>query len=650
MRFPWSRRASASGTGESGGSAGGIAADGALRFGVSARPNLEAVGRGIALRDIAYTLDELDRTRLREICAAGGRLFSTAGSKPDGDAHERGAGEGDAGSRARGSRVGGLTSDDAGVSGGVAGASAAAGPLARPAVARSCEWPALADALAVPESAVVLVAPASCGRRALAEMGPATRGRLFTADLTTGDIGAGADALRARIEAAATAALAYMARAEKGQSVAGAFGPMGSAAPNPAGGAADAAGTGLAASPTSTGPRVLFVCGTRAGAALTDVDAPEAMLRAACDHLAAAHARTVFLPLVLDGPADSSLLYPALAPALSAGAAEIGLASLGPCAQVQLAIASLLDTGESARPDCYSVNLIGAGAPLDPACELYGFLACATLMRVRQASAASTLDSLRGMRVAGKNILLDPRGAVACRWMESALGTPFHLVRRSLITRRITHEYKTLAHFLGATFDYEEARAASLEALESARDWLADLRVAVGPNAAGDPFETTFLLADLGARVSLIVADTVSEQDEPIVEALRSRNGSALVVPSVCAAMATPQGAGADVGAVDVAIGLDAGRLCPEAAVVLPQDGYLTLGYQAPVTLLREIRAALDAPRTVAELLDEGPRRRSPSREEFRRVAGATMNGALARASEKKAEAEAAAERERAIR
>lgn len=614
MRFPWGRGSAERRGGRSGGGA---------RFGLGTQPDAGVRVRTVAFGEVALPLTDLDGERFRAACAAG----------------------------APGAGAAGMT---------LVGARAFA-----------CD--ALADALAVPESAALVMAPAAFGRRARTQMSPATRGRLFAADLGWEDAASASDAVRRRVVEAAEEALARcasVARAAEGTS---------------AGAGGMAAGATIAADAPAL-PRVLFVFGTRAALAPasalgadagTDAPAaPETVLRAACDELAAAHPAVAFLPILLDGPADPALLYPVLLAAAgelaspdapgsagSSGAPGVPEPSTGPVpdplaspldprSQVQLAVCSLLVADMPPQADRYSANLVGAGVPLDPTCELYGFLACTTYMRVRQVPASVSLDGLRGMRTAAKNILIDPHGLAACTWMERALGIPFHQVRPSLIAHRMGREYASLARFLGVEFDSGEVSAAAMADLAHERSWLEDVRVVVGPSAAGNPFEVASLLANLGAQVALIVADDLTERDVLLVEGLRA-SGTAedvLVMPLACAAVVDTAAVAKRLGAVDVAIGLDAGLLVPEAPVVLPEDGYRTLGYRAPLCLLRDVRAALDAPRTAPELLGEGLRRRTHDLEEFRRAAGATMNGALARAAEKKAEAQAAAEREREIR
>lgn len=486
------------------------------------------------------------------------------------------------------------------------------------------------EALRVPGSAVLLVSTPGCARRpSVTELGHERRTRVAYLELSAEEIGAGS--YLPQVESAAEALFnAFPARF-----------------------------------------RVLFILFMGVG----PVDVASTRLVSLRKKVAARHGIPVCLcrvdgtaPLAGDSPAAAQPAGPRPA-ASRPGAPASGMpaaprpgapdsldasdapdAQLTPRARLLCEIYRLLEEGVPVKADPYSVNFIGAPVAVDPTCEIYGYFACATFMRVRQVATCATFDDFLAMRTAARNVAVCPEAIPACEQMRRTLGIPYLVMEPSPLVPRIGRGYERLAAFLDKPVDFQEEADAARAMYEGAREDLAYLNVAVGPSPAGDPFEVALQLSQLGAHVRLVMADSVNEGGWETVDALREREPEALVVPTQSAAMLGLAQEGEGIPDVKLAIGFDAGRVCPGSVVAELDDGYRWLGFEACSRLIADIAASLKRGRTARDIFEQGSQDFGHSLEDFRAAAGATMNGALKHAQEKRDAEKRAWEEAREIR
>ena len=98
-----------------------------------------------------------------------------------------------------------------------------------------------------------------------------------------------------------------------------------------------------------------------------------------------------------------------------------------PPVKLQRGIYGFLTQAGPVEKDPKAVNVMGNFAPVDETSELFNLLAAVGLSTVRSLPTCATFDEFLRMREGSRNILLKPFGRHACRDLEAAFGTPWHL-------------------------------------------------------------------------------------------------------------------------------------------------------------------------------------------------------------------------------
>ena len=254
-------------------------------------------------------------------------------------------------------------------------------------------------------------------------------------------------------------------------------------------------------------------------------------------------------------------------------------------------------------PDPTAVNLIGEFALLSRDCELPGMLAAAGFKHVRQVATCATYDDFLQMRNACANVAVMRMARGAAQDMQRKLGIPFQVMRTSTVPQTMAARYDELGAFLGVQLDY----TAELERIEAdvlaAREKLAGVRVAVTQRGGRESLEAALMLARAGADVHAVVSDEVEEDAWPILEELRQLAPDALLLPS----MRPEVLAGLEPGeGVDVALGMDAGLLFPQAKLAMFAHDGEPVGFAETRVLLNDAVRALEHGKTALEICRHG--------------------------------------------
>ena len=262
-----------------------------------------------------------------------------------------------------------------------------------------------------------------------------------------------------------------------------------------------------------------------------------------------------------------------------------------PPVKLQRGIYGFLTQAGAVARDPHAVNLIGNFATVDETSELYELLAAAGYATVRQLPACETFDEFLRMREASYNLLLKPFGRHACRDLEAAFGTPWHLTGMPYDIDRVAAMYRELGAFLGTELPFEPFYAQAQAELEQARSWMEGLGVAVGANLNGSTFEVAALVARMGARITFLLAEEMEPGDLPYIEALCAIDPQIPVYSGSHPRMAVVREVDHP---TDVAIGLDAARLVEHAAPLSLGVDVQPFGFEAARFLVDGIRQALE--------------------------------------------------------
>jgi nitrogenase molybdenum-cofactor synthesis protein NifE len=249
-----------------------------------------------------------------------------------------------------------------------------------------------------------------------------------------------------------------------------------------------------------------------------------------------------------------------------------------------------------------SVNIIGNFVPVDAESELYTLLDSAGISEVRQMCACKTYDEFLLMRSSSYNIMLKTYAELACQDMAHYLEIPFHLTGLHYLPARIADEYDQLSAALGRTLLYQPAMSHCEKVLNEARTWLNGLSVAVGANLNGSTFEIALLLARLGAHISYLVVDDLSDDDRVFAKELAAIDGQIPVYCGTAPLMSVTKEA---ISSAKVAIGFDAAKLSPTAKLLPLGVDIQPFGFQAADNLVEGIHSALSSTVSAYELLYE---------------------------------------------
>ncbi len=252
--------------------------------------------------------------------------------------------------------------------------------------------------------------------------------------------------------------------------------------------------------------------------------------------------------------------------------------------------------------DEHAINIIGGFAPVAAESELYPLLKQAGYQSVHQIAACKNFDEFAEIRLSHFNILLKAFGRLACDEMKKKWGTPYKLTGMPMSIDHVAHMYDALGEALGVKLEYEPYKTHAQQSIEEARSWLSGKNVAVGSSLNGSTFEIAALLQQAGAHIVALVAEEAAASDAPYVDELMQVNPTLPVYPSTNPRMATVTGLNEP---VDIAVGFDVGRLCPEATCVPWGVDQQPFGFQAIEYLLSEVKHALTETRDTRKMLLE---------------------------------------------
>ena len=323
-------------------------------------------------------------------------------------------------------------------------------------------------------------------------------------------------------------------------------------------------------------PRAVFVCGS----CIDDLLGTD--MRGLCEELSARHGMP-FSWLYID---------------------PIARSATPPPVRMKRAVFRLLaDDPAPVERDAGAVNVIGEFAVLSRDSELPALLAGAGFPRVRQVATCATYDEFRAMREAAANVVVMRMARGAAQDMQRKLHIPFQVLRTSVLPEVMARRYDELGAFLGAPLDYAAGLTRVQDDVAAARTTLAGVRVAVEARGGRESLEAACVLARAGADVRAVVADEIEEDAWPLVEELRGAAPEALLVPSMrpeALRRARPW------DGVDVAVGMDAALLFPQARLAhFAHDGS-PLGFAETRALLRDVERALECGKTGAEVCRVG--------------------------------------------
>lgn len=262
-----------------------------------------------------------------------------------------------------------------------------------------------------------------------------------------------------------------------------------------------------------------------------------------------------------------------------------------PPVKLQRGIYGFLTQAGPVEKDPKAVNVMGNFAPVDETSELFNLLAAVGLSTVRSLPTCATFDEFLRMREGSRNILLKPFGRHACRDLEAAFGTPWHLTGMPYDVERVAAMYRDLGAFLEQPLPFEPYYEQAVRELEQARSWMEGLNVAVGSNLNGSTFEVAATLAAAGANITFLLAEEMEPGDLPYIEALCAVNPQIPVYSGSHPRMSLVREVGHP---TDVAVGLDTARLVESAAPLSLGVDVQPFGFEASRFLLEGVRQALE--------------------------------------------------------
>lgn len=262
-----------------------------------------------------------------------------------------------------------------------------------------------------------------------------------------------------------------------------------------------------------------------------------------------------------------------------------------PPVKLQRGIYGFLTQAGPVPKDPHALNIIGNFSPIDETSELFELLAAAGYTTVRSLATCESFDEFLQMREASRNVLLKPFGRHACRDLEAAFGTPWHLTGMPYDIDRVAAMYRDLGEFLGKPLPFEPYYEQAARELEEARPQMEGLRVAVGSNLNGSTFEVAATMVRMGASITFLLAEEMEPSDLPYIEALCAVDPQIPVYSGSHPRMALVRGVDHP---TDVAIGLDAARLAESAAPLSLGVDVQPFGFEASRFLMEGVRQALE--------------------------------------------------------
>jgi len=256
-----------------------------------------------------------------------------------------------------------------------------------------------------------------------------------------------------------------------------------------------------------------------------------------------------------------------------------------PMVQVRETICSLLR--KTTHRDSRAVNLLGYFSSLSEDTELFSVLHGFGIRTIRQISTCSDEQDFQKMAEANFNIVLHPEAIPAAEKMAERLRIPYVTLRRFYTPGRIHKQYQALAQAIGKKIDdaslYEEARFTILS-LKNTILLPRPRTIAIGSRLNADPLELALLLTSCGFQVTDIIT-TISVADIPFLNLLKEVSPATRLHGSLDPAMAFfhPD------AHPDLTLGADAAAYYPDVPNIPWNEEIQPFGYQAPLSLLKEI-------------------------------------------------------------
>ena len=160
-----------------------------------------------------------------------------------------------------------------------------------------------------------------------------------------------------------------------------------------------------------------------------------------------------------------------------------------------------------------AVNLLGSFTPIDPASDLFPLLRTLGYDAPRQLSTCRTYADFQTMAASALNLVLTPESLPAAEAMATRLGVPYITLRRFYTPGRIHKQYQALARALGRDLDdthwYEKAKAT----IQTIKNILLPSRGEAAPLHSYDNTDTAFLRDHdhIGAEEGMARKDSVKE-------------------------------------------------------------------------------------------------------------------------------------------
>ena len=254
-----------------------------------------------------------------------------------------------------------------------------------------------------------------------------------------------------------------------------------------------------------------------------------------------------------------------------------------PMVQVRETIASLLQKPSIKPQRSQSLNILGYFSPMVPDSDLFPILRTLGFSNIRQLSTCRTYRDFQAMAHSALNLVLSPESLPAAEQMAERLDIPYITLRRFYTPGRIHKQYQALARALGTSIDDTRLLNEAKAAICSIRN-LCPRTVAIGSRLNADPLELALLLISCGFVVTDIIT-TLDDSDAYFLALLKEVSPLTRLHGSLDPSMAFfhPE------TIPDLTIGADAAAYYPCVANIPWNEETQPFGYQAVISLLKEI-------------------------------------------------------------
>jgi nitrogenase molybdenum-cofactor synthesis protein NifE len=246
---------------------------------------------------------------------------------------------------------------------------------------------------------------------------------------------------------------------------------------------------------------------------------------------------------------------------------------------------TIYDFFEKAPKNNNQLNVMGGFTNINDNSELYDVLQKAGVNKLLHITDFDSFEGYKNMEKSSANLLTNLAGLVAAKHLEKKIGQPYIPVYNCFRPESIKNNYELIEKFLDKKFDLEEYSNRLAMKIESVKNQVLGLSVAIG-SVNASPYELARLLTELGMKVPYIIGRAVPDVDKEHVDWLSKYSPNTLIIPDLEPSVSMIE---EKLGTVDICFGLDVALLFNTTSVIELTLDENPFGYSGTIELIDKI-------------------------------------------------------------